>query len=350
MGSFKTDRPMVVGMIGVSNFGGYRRNVMRETGLFKLAAAFDRNQSALEQVCQREGAKVCQSLDELLAVPGLEGLVVSTGVDSHAEFSIRGMQAGLHVFVEKPVCSSAEEVARMRDVAKQTRRLVAAGHTHNGVDPVNLLISDYAANGMLGTVASYEDNSSHSGGLEIKPGDWRGIRERNPGGMLLQCGVHALHRINFLFGPIREVAAMMRYDANPNTQTADVANVLIRHESGMLGTLNCYHVTAYFHELRVFGTAGNLYIDTHARKAQYQARKRGEVEPRVDVALPPTPEGHAGAGMVSWFEAIRNNGELTPSLDEGAAALLPVLAAEISDKERRAVAISEVTVRSMAHV
>ena len=349
--SLKTDRPMVVGMIGVNNFGAHRRGIMRSTGLFKIAAAFDRNTASLGEVCKQEGgAKACQSVEEVLATPGLEGLVVSTGVDTHTEFSVRGMQAGLHIYVEKPLCSRVEEVVQLRDAAKQTRRVVAVGHSDNASNPVNQLVKEYMSNGALGTVACYEENSSHSGGLEIKPGDWRGIRNRNPGGMLLQCGVHSLHGLNYLFGPVREVSAMLRYDANHNTETADVGNVLIRHESGMVGTLNCYHVTAYIHELRVMGSAGNLYIDTHAKKAWYQARKRGEVEPRVEVAVPAAAPGYNAAGMVSWFEAVRGQGACTPSLEEGISALLPVLAAEIADTQRRTVALNEVTARSMAHV
>jgi len=46
----------------------------------------------------------------------------------------------------------------------------------------------------------------------------------NPGGMLFQCGVHALHELMFYFGPIRRVMALMRYDIH-TTATADVAKL-----------------------------------------------------------------------------------------------------------------------------
>src|SRR5690606_19620913 len=99
-------------------------------------------------------------------------------------------------------------------------------------DPIVRTVREHLERGTLGTLTAYEENTSHSGGLEIRPGDWRGLRDRNPGGMLLQCGVHALHRLVHLFGPIERVGAMMRYDANQATQTADAACTIIRHRSG----------------------------------------------------------------------------------------------------------------------
>lgn len=335
------EKKLVVGMVGLANFGGHRRTLMRATGLFQIAAAFDRNPAALEAAQKQDGAKPVNSFEELLAFPGLEAIVISTGVDSHAPFAIQAMERGLHVFVEKPLCGRIEEIEQLVETRNRTKRIVGVGHSDNETSPVGRLIKDYLANGKIGTLAAYEENTSHSGGLEIKPGDWRGMRDKNPGGMLLQCGVHALHQLVYLFGPIAQVSCQMRYDANPNTQTADVANVLIRHKSGLLGTLNCYHITAYIHELHLFGTKGNLYIDTHAKKAWYQERKRGEVEPRVEVEVPKVASSDT-ANLINWFNAIRKGTVASPSLEDGIAAVLPVFASEISDQQGRTVTLDEV--------
>ncbi len=91
--------------------------------------------------------------------------------------------------------------------------------------------------GTFGTVVTFEEVTAHSGGLEIKPGDWRGDPEKNPGGMLFQCGVHALHALHFYFGPVARVTAMMRHDAHPQTATADVAHCILQFSSGLIGTL-----------------------------------------------------------------------------------------------------------------
>jgi predicted dehydrogenase len=337
----KRQKKMVVGQVGVANFGSYRRARLREAGRFELAAVCDRNAKALAAAAAEENAGPYDDYAAMLGHPGLEGVVISTGADTHARFAIAAMQRGLHVFVEKPLCCSVEEAAALRKVQKRTRRVVGVGHNHCVSDPLLDLAKRYVQSGKLGTVVAFEENSSHSGGLEIKPGDWRGLADRNPGGMLFQCGVHSLHALAYLFGPVDEVQAMMRYDANPNTETADAANVLLRCRSGIVGTLNCYHVTAYCHELRIFGTKGNLYLDTHQKRAWFQPRKCNEVEERVTVKVPATPRKHDCGNVLSWFDGVRKGARVYPALEDGIAAVLPVFAAEKSEKAGRKVRLGK---------
>lgn len=337
--------PLIVGMVGVGGFGGYRRTRMRQTGLFRLAACYDRNAEALAQACSEEHAKAAQSVEALLAEPGLEGLVISTGIDTHASLAVAAMQAGLHVFVEKPLCGSPAEIDLLTQARQATGRIVGVGHNDVHVDPICRLIRQHLDDGLLGTLTCYEENTSHGGGLEIRPGDWRGQLDRNPGGMLMQCGVHALHQLRHLFGPISSLAAMMRYDANPNTQTADVANVLIRHQSGLIGTLNCYHVTPYCHELRVFGTEATLYTDTHLKKAWRQQRKAHQVEERIEIPVPAVDPQPENSNLLNWYRAIRERIAPRPSLEDGIEAVLPVFAAAISDAQRRTVDLSEIQIK-----
>jgi predicted dehydrogenase len=333
------ENKLKVGMVGIWNFGGYRRKQMRDSGLFDVVAVCDKNPEWLAAASAEEGgAKTYTDFDAMLKHPGLEAVVVSTGGDTHSRFGIAAMRAGLHVFIEKPLCPTAAECEELRRVQKETGRVVGSGHNHCRTDGLMKLAKEYIESGKLGTVAAYEENSTHSGGLEIKPGDWRGLADRNPGGMLFQCGVHALHGLNYLFGPVTAVQAMMRYDANPNTQTADVANVLLRHPSGLIGTLNCYHVTAYCHEMRIFGTKGNLYLDTHRHLAWFQPRKRNEVENREPLTVPASEPGHDYANVAEWFRAIREGVPNYPNLEDGILAVMPVFAAETASKEKREVA------------
>jgi predicted dehydrogenase len=318
-----------VGMVGIWNFGSYRRKQMRASGLFDVVAVCDMNQEWLEAASAEEGgAKIYTDFNAMLKHPGIEAVVISTGGNTHASFAIAAMRAGFHVFVEKPLCPSVEECTELLKVQKETGRVVGLGHNHCKTDGLTQLAKEYIESGKLGTIVAFEENSSHSGGLEIKPGDWRGLADRNPGGMLFQCGVHALHALGYLFGQVASVQAMMRYDANPNTETADAANVLLKYTSGIVGTLNCYHVTAYCHEMRIFGTAGNLYLDTHKNLAWFQPRKRNEVEERESVPVPASSPDHDYANVVEWYNAIRQGTDNYPNLNDGIQAVLPVFAAE----------------------
>lgn len=333
-------KPLNIGMIGVANYGKHRRHLLRKAGAFRLVAVSARKPDVLAQVAAEENATPYPDFDTMLKHPGLEGVVICTGADTHASLTIAALRAGIPVFVEKPLCPTAAEVEELRRVQRETGLPVALGHNHCPSDGLMKLMRDYIQSGKLGTVATYEANTSHSGGLEIKPGDWRALADRNPGGMLFQCGVHALHDINWLFSPVTAVQAMMRYDANPITETADVSNVLLRHANGLIGTLNCYHITGYCHEIRIFGTKGNLYCDTFERKAWFQKRDNGPREERVPVEIPASDPNHNYASLIEWHDAIRAGKPLYPGLEDGARAVMPVFAAEIAAKERREVAVA----------
>jgi len=178
-----------IAQIGVANFGAYRRSQLRNTGRFNIVALCDRNPAALADAAAREKAQPYDDFELMLDHPDVEGVVISTGADSHAALAIAALRRGKHVFVEKPLCCSVDEVQALRTAAGESRRVVVVGHNHCPTHPIYRIAKSWANEGRLGTVVAYEENRSHSGGLEIQPGDWRGLSDRNPGGMLFQCGV-----------------------------------------------------------------------------------------------------------------------------------------------------------------
>ncbi|MBI2437585.1 MAG: Gfo/Idh/MocA family oxidoreductase [Lentisphaerae bacterium] len=247
-----------VAQIGVGGFGAYRRERLRETGLFELAAACDRNPEALERCRREDGAQPCASYEELLAVPGLEAVIICTGAKYHAAQVIQAAERGLHVFVEKPLCGKTEELRELLAAQKRTGVKIGVGHNDHTSDAGSLAIKRKIDGGELGRIAAFEYTTAHSGGFAIQPGDWRGDPDCNPGGMLFQCGVHGLHELMFYFGPVAEVFCMLRYDLH-TTATADVAICQLRFSSGLIGTLHAYHVTPYRHTLSIFCTQTNIY-------------------------------------------------------------------------------------------
>jgi predicted dehydrogenase len=330
-------------IIGAGGFGAHRRGTMRDSGMYDLLGSYDLNPEAMAAAEREDGAKPCGSYEELLELPGLEAVVVSTGGKFHAEQAVAAMRAGKHVFVEKPLCSTQAEVEELYRVKRDTGLHFGVGHNDHSRDPMCKFIREYLENGKIGKLAAIESNSSHSGGLAGSPDNWRFDPDKNPGGMLFQCGVHALHKMMYLFGPVTEVAAFLSYDVHV-TRTADVAQTLLRFESGLAGNLNCYHVTAYYHQLRLFGTHGNLYIHTQEGRAWYQERKSGAREIPEEVEVPKgdkeAQKEHRCGNVISFAQAIRGEIEQPwPGLDEGARSVTVVFASEQSYKEGRTVKV-----------
>ncbi|HUJ53995.1 MAG TPA: bi-domain-containing oxidoreductase [Steroidobacteraceae bacterium] len=117
---------VVLGLIGSGNYatqvlipalraaGARLKSVVSSTGVSAVHAA---RRNALEEAGTDPGM--------LLADPEIGALVVSTRHDSHARYVLAALAAGKHLFVEKPLCVSAAELAAVRDAWAAAR---ATGH------------------------------------------------------------------------------------------------------------------------------------------------------------------------------------------------------------------------------
>jgi predicted dehydrogenase len=334
-----------VGQIGVGNFGAYRRERMRETGLFELIAACDLNPQFIEAAVREDGAKPCASYGELLSTPGLEAIVISTGAKFHCEQMLAAMKRGLHVFVEKPLCATPDEMSTLLRAQRESGVVVGVGHNDHSRDAVSQTIKNLIESGALGQIAAFEKTTAHNGGLHIKPGDWRGDPEKNPGGMLFQCGVHALHELAYYFGPVSEVSCRMRTDVH-TTATADVAICHLAYKSGLIGTLNAYHVTPYRHSFNLFGTKANLYreelfFDEGTKLWQQTTHLDNKKEPKVPVEI--REEEDRCGNLRSFYQAVREGSEPYPSLRDAARAVATVFAAEASAHSGCAVKVADLS-------
>jgi predicted dehydrogenase len=338
--------PLRVAQIGVMNFGRRRRNTLRETGLFELLAIHDWNAEALATAAVEEGCPACASYEELLDTPGLEAVIISTGAMFHADQIEQAAERGLHVFVEKPVCATPTEVRRLLDLEKRTGVVIAVGHCAHDKSAVSLTIKRLIDSGALGTLATFQKTTAHNGGFAIQPGDWRGDAEKNPGGMLFQCGVHGLHELMFYFGPVREVYATMRHDVH-TTQTADIALCQLRFDSGLVGTLSAFHVTPYKHNLMIYGTEANLYrddrfFDEGVILQMQRGRFDGGKEVLESVEVDKSTDDPFG-NLRNFFHAIREGKRVYPSLADGLKAVQIVFAAQESARLGRAVPVSRLS-------
>lgn len=339
-----------VGMVGVSHFGKYRRDRMKETGLFKVVACYDYSAEAAAQCAAEESCDIAETYDALIARDDIEAVVVSTGADSHADYAIRAANAGKHIFVEKPLCTSTQELEALLGAGEKNGVVMGMGHgAPDGA--VNALIRDYLANDKIGTLTAIEMTTCHGGGWCESP--WRFIKAKNPGGMLFQCGVHDLAWVEPMFGRVAEVSSMMRYDVNPGTETSDATVSLLRLENGIVCTLNAYHVTAYHHYKFIYGTKGNLYLYEFPTEVYFQARSlQGKPEPKVRIEDKDFPVGkdHSTTNVLTWAKAIRGEGEPWPSIYDGASAVATIFAAEESARTGRTVTVPDFHARAKAHI
>ncbi len=336
-----------VGMVGTGGYGAVRRAIMRATGQFELVAAWDANPDALRQTQREDGAYPAGSYTGLLEVEGLQAVVISTGARSHAQYMLPAMERGLAVFVEKPLCATPDELAVLIEAQQKYGVTIAVGHADLRQDPVACTTRRLIEEGTLGSVACVEATTSHTGGLLMAPDDWRADPAKNPGGMLFHCGVHKLHELMYYFGPVIRVSARMRTDVH-SSRTADVAICHLEFGSGLIGSLNAYHVVPYCHRLNIFGTGANLYRDDRYfdEGVSLRLQRNDPANPQARQPLENVNLDSGGDGletMREFAQAIRNRGgRVYPSLLDGARAVAVVFAAETSARTGVVVELNDI--------
>jgi predicted dehydrogenase len=118
-----------VGVVGLGYWGpNLARNMASIPGceLAWLCDASEQARAKLERPFP--GARSTADLDDLLADPTLDAVVLATPVPTHAELAIAVAQAGKHCFVEKPLALTAADGERAVAAAAEAGRILMVGH------------------------------------------------------------------------------------------------------------------------------------------------------------------------------------------------------------------------------
>jgi predicted dehydrogenase len=134
-------------VIGLGAMGAAHAEVIAARGRGELAICCDLDASRAA-ACP-PGARFTQDVEEALAHPGLEAVVVATPEPAHRRVVEPALERGLAVLCEKPIAGSLEDADAMIAAAARTGSLLAVGHTER-FDPGFRAIAEGFAAGELG--------------------------------------------------------------------------------------------------------------------------------------------------------------------------------------------------------
>lgn len=141
--------------VGVAGLGYWGPNLARNLAAIpgcELAWCCDPSEAARARWAPTfPGARFAAGLDELLADPALDAIVLATPVPLHADDAQRVLAAGKHCFVEKPLAQSVAAAERVVAAAQDAGRILMVGHLleyHPGVTK----LKEIADSGELGEI------------------------------------------------------------------------------------------------------------------------------------------------------------------------------------------------------
>jgi len=120
--------PLGVGIVGTGSFAtSVLLPALAKVKKARLDAAVSRRGRSARHVAARYGAQVAASLDELLARPSTEAVIIATRHDLHASQAAVALTAGRDVFLEKPAATNEEDLAKLLEAARASGRRLMVG-------------------------------------------------------------------------------------------------------------------------------------------------------------------------------------------------------------------------------
>jgi predicted dehydrogenase len=131
--------------VGIAGLGPWGSNLARNFNeLARLTWACDADEAKLAGAAARyPAAKTTTRFEDLLEDEGLDAIVVATPVPTHADLAHKALEAGKHVFVEKPMALAAEEAEELVSLAEERGLVLMPGHLllyHPGVAKLKELV------------------------------------------------------------------------------------------------------------------------------------------------------------------------------------------------------------------
>jgi predicted dehydrogenase len=284
---------MKIGVIGCGYvFDHYMATRDRHPGM-EFAGVFDTDRARADRVGHAYELHVYDSAEALLADPAVTIVANFTPIPAHYAVSRAALEAGKHVYSEKPLTASLPEAQDLiRRAEDKGLRLSCA--PSNALSPTIQTLWSLVDQDVIGTVrlvyAEFDDNPVYL----LAPETWRSrtgapwpyLHEYEMGCTWEHAGYH-LSWMCALFGPVRSVTAFSKVTLPDKTDrpldppgTPDFSAALLDFHSGVTGRLTFSIAGPVDHRMRIIGNRSEASADTYRH---YEAPVR--VEPFVPLSL-----------------------------------------------------------------
>jgi predicted dehydrogenase len=292
----------------------------------------------------------------LLGRRDVDAVVVATPNHTHARVLADCFAAGKHILVEKPLATTVEDCRAIVAAAAAHRAVTWVGMEYRYMPPVARLLDEVRAGtaGRLRMLAIRE----HRFPFLPKVGDWNRFN-RNTGGTLVEkcCHFFDLMRLIAADEPVRVFASggqdVNHLDERYGGETPDIldnAYVIVDFAGGVRAMLDlCMFAEGSQHQEEVAATGDAGKVECFLPSGAVVIGRRTPREVRtLDAAHDPRVrfEGyHHGSSYLehlAFIRAVRGEGPVEVTAEDGLRAVAMGVAAERSIAEGRAVAIAEV--------
>lgn len=330
---------------------------MEEMGLVELVAVCDVVADKARDTAARFAAPHSfDDVEEMLAQADFDLLVNTTVIPSHFDVTLAALQAGKHVYTQKPMSVTLDEANRLVDASRRYDRRLAVAPEHP-VRPHLAAMRRMIDEGVIGTVAFARVQTSHHGPEKhnttvTRDSTWFYKPGSDP---IMDLGVHGLSQITALLGPVRRLSAMSgrslpvrHITAGPLTgkridvEIDDNSLLMLDFGDARFGMLDAtYCVPASMApRLEIFGSDGTLAV-TYARRLGGSQEPtlhlyRAEDDAWQQVVVDPPPPVR-DLGVLHLVDCLRSGQPHLLTAERGRHLVEIISAAPVAAREGRTI-------------
>jgi predicted dehydrogenase len=227
----------------------------------RIVAICDRSVSKARILAEKYGIEhAFRSLDDALRLPDVDAVFVTTSTDAHAEVAMQAIEAGKHVFIERPAARTLAETIQIRDLSYEHGVHAMVGMNHR-FRPDVVSMMNAVNRGDIGQVYYIK-----AGWVKQRSTDarWIANADKSGGGVLVDLGVTVVDMVLQVLGEgrITEVSASTFHHETKAVE--DVVVAMLKFESGAVATIEASWSLVRAEDLyycNVFGKRGSTYIN-----------------------------------------------------------------------------------------
>ena len=311
----RDDKKLRIGVIGCGSVSNRYLPQLLSSQLLQVVSLCDiKYDRAINQNQKYNvNAATYPHIDKMLAGVEFDMMVTITDMQVHGELNKIALNAGKHVWSEKPMANTYKDGKALLDLAK-SKNLRLWGAPAVVDSPQFAFMSKTLRDGKLGLLSSAHAQYGHTGPT------WSAFFYEKGGGSMPDLGVYNMSTLTGLLGPAKSVMAMTSI-VNPTrtvddkgtikVEAEDNAHLLLEHDKNVISHVMCgfnfYDThgheagTQSLHSIQIFGSKGNM------RLIGYDWETNGVVLDTEDIQPPQLL--CTDKGGYEWQEGARVTGE-----------------------------------------
>jgi UDP-N-acetyl-2-amino-2-deoxyglucuronate dehydrogenase len=251
------------GIVGLGLIAEFHAKAIEDMSNCVVYSCMDFSEQKVNDFSNKFGCTGYSDLTEMLTDPELDIVTVCTPSGTHMEISLKIINAGKHLIVEKPLeitldkCDAIIDAAQKKGVKLAT---IFPSRFHASSQHVKTALSKKRFGRLvLGDAyikwfrtQEYYDN-----------GGWHGTKSLDGGGALMNQSIHAIDLLQWFMGPVESVKAYTQTLGHERIEVEDVATAVLKFKNGALGVIEGSTAVypGYLKKIEISGLEGSVTLE-----------------------------------------------------------------------------------------